>query len=346
MAISVSVEPDGGNPREASAIWRLGDGHFRVRPFSEDGDDNYKFALNVRVTNTGAEAAPVTLDVDWADVRYMVSRQHAHVGSGDDWTFVPAQVAGTVATVTGVVPPRESWIGLSPPYGLARHQQFAGQLAGLGYEQQRIGETGQGRPVETYSIGNGPAVLLVIARVHPYETAASWCAEGLLEWLAADGSPQARLRQQYRIVTLPMPNPDGVILGMCKRTSEQGVDLSHEAMTGHDATTAVFVGLLDATRPAALLDIHGWMHADEDGLDQFDAALGERFTAAADSEPVFRDNRWKHNLERVRAGSPRQYCRERYGTVPLAVSYRWPGRDVAAMREIGAATLRCFVAAL
>jgi hypothetical protein len=143
-----------------------------------------------------------------------------------------------------------------------------------------------------------------------------------------------------------MPNPDGVTLGLCKRTAEQGVDLSHEAMTGHDASTAAFVGLLDATRPAALLDIHGWMHWDEDGLDLFDTALGERFVAAAEREPSLQGNRWKHNLEREREGSPRRYCRQRYGTVPLAVSYRWPGRDLAAMRAIGAATLRCFLAAL
>lgn len=342
----VETTDDGGNPRDPAAIQRLGDGHYRVVPFSEDGDGNYKFALYVRVRNDGRADAPLTLEVDWGEQRYMVSRNFVHVRRGDNWEYQTVEADGSVARLRCMLPPGESAVGLSPAYGLADHTAFLAQLAPLPFQCQEVGRSTQGRAIETFAAGSGADRLLVMLRVHPYETAASFCAEGLLRWLAEASAEQERLLRRYSVVVLPMPNPDGVAMGLCKRTGLGGADLSHEAAQSDDASARVLMQLIDDLRPSAFLDIHGWMHFDEDGLHHFDDDLATRFQEATAAEPALAGNRWKAYLERPSAGSPRWHAAERFGSVPLSVSYRWPGRTVDQMRAIGAATLRAFAAAL
>ncbi|MGI8915721.1 MAG: M14 family zinc carboxypeptidase [Chloroflexota bacterium] len=345
--ITVEAVEDGGNPRDPAAIQRLGDAaHFRIVPFSEDGDANYKFALHVLARNTGPSPAPLTLEIDWGDQAYMVSRGFLHVRRAGRWEFLPVMVDGSLGRLMIVLPPGESAIGLSPAYGLADRAAFLAQPALTSVRRDVIGYSEQGRPIESFSFGTGPRRLLVTARFHPYETAASWCIEGLLSWLTARSEAQEQLLRQTSVDVVPMPNPDGVVLGLCKRTGLGGTDLSHEAGKSDDATARVLLDLLDTLRPAAFLDIHGWMHFDEDGLHHYDDGLAARFQHAAAGDQALIGNRWKAYLERPCAGSPLWYSTQRYGTLALAVSYRWPGRTLAQMQAIGTGTLRAFTAAI
>lgn len=128
MSVRVELMEDGGNPQDPSAIERLGEGHYRVFPYSEDGDGNYKFACNVRLVNEDSVPQPLTLEVDWADAQYMNARRFLYLGAGDHWQFVPADISGTVATVSHSVPPGVSYAGQSPAYALADYEAFAARL--------------------------------------------------------------------------------------------------------------------------------------------------------------------------------------------------------------------------
>ena len=344
--IVVETVEDGGNPREPAAIRRLGDAHYRVVPLSEDGDANYKFALHVVARNDRLSPATLTLEVDWGDRDYMVSRRFVHFRLGVSWVYLPVEVDGSVGRLRVELPPGESAIGLSPAYGLGDHAAFVKQIAAAPCRPEVIGLSAQGRPIESFSFGSGPRQVLIAARFHPYETAASYCIEGLMGWLASPGEEQEQFLQQASVVIVPIPNPDGVAMGLCKRTGLAGTDLSHEAVGSADAAARTLLHLLDTLRPAAFLDIHGWMHFDEDGLHSTDASLAARFQQAAGSQEELADNRWKSYLERPSAGSPLYYSTERFGTLALAVSYRWPGRTPEQMRAIGGATLRAFTAAV
>ena len=94
MSVEVDCGYEGANPSRPDAIERIGENHFRVYPYSEDGDGNYKFALSVRATNRAGGPEAVTLDVDWQDEEYIADRAFAHIGDGDDWRFVPAVIDG------------------------------------------------------------------------------------------------------------------------------------------------------------------------------------------------------------------------------------------------------------
>jgi hypothetical protein len=348
MTMTVEGRFDGGNPQDPRDIQQVAQGHFQVRPFSEDGDANYKFALHVRVTNGAAAPDLLALDVEWDDLAYMGARTFVHVGHAGQWEYVPAEVDGSTMRVRREIAPGVTEIGLSPAYGLAEYQACAAQLPALGFERQVLGRSARGHEIEAFHLGTGSRRLLITARAHPYETAASYCVEGLLTWLGAAGAEQDRLRSAYRLVVVPLLNPDGVSLGLCKRTGLSGVDLSHEGARGGEATAAALMRAVEEVRPEGYLDIHGWMHGDEDGLHYTDDGLEARFEAAVAGHPLFAGNVWKgmRTVPREDDGSPQHACAQRYGTAVLAVSYRWPGRGVEQMRQLGAPTLQAFCTAM
>ncbi|MGI6209071.1 MAG: M14 family zinc carboxypeptidase [Anaerolineae bacterium] len=346
MSLELDGSYKGANPSDPARIHQLGPNRFRVHPYSEDGDGNYKFALSVRVINHAPEPQPLSLEVDWEDLQYMGARRFFHVGRGDDWQFLPAEVEGTVARVRYDAPPGTSYVGLCPSYFLGDYEVFAARLPQLGYERRVAGHSEQGRDIEAFSLGQGPTPVLVTGRFHPYETASSFCLEGLMEWLA---SPAGReLRERFTFTIVPMMNPDGVSLGLCKRTSQGGVDLEHEGAYGGDSTARALLDLMEEVAPAGFLDIHGWMHFDEDGAFYLDKGLVERFQRELESSPVFAGNRLKtiDVSGQPYPGWPQTYCARRYGAHALEVSYRWPSRTVAMMRATGGPTLLAFCRAL
>ena len=348
MTIRVEAGFDGANPHEPRAIQQVADDHFRVYPFSEDGDGNYKFGLNVRAVNDAPIPAPFLLEVEWADLEYMGARGFVFAGGGDDWTFIPARVAGSVATVRAQIAPGATHFGLSPAYGLGDYETYADGLPRLGYRRREIGRSDQGRPIDAFDLGTGSRNMLIVGRYHPYETAASFCLEGLLTWLAAPGREQAKLVEGFHFTVVPMPNPDGVFMGLCKRTGLKGSDLSHEGARGEDAPSRALLALMDELRPNAMLDIHGWMHLDDDGLNYTGAGYRDRFVALQSAHPLLKGNVWLGEQigDAPSEGSLAQHLRHRFGTEELVPSFRWIGRTASEMREIGAATLRAACAAL
>ena len=64
---------------------------------------------------------------------------------------------------------------------------------------------------------------------------------------------------------LPMPNPDGVVLGLNQRTGPDGVNMSYASDTDEPEVKAL-LGLVEKTRPALWADIHAWPHEGDDGM--------------------------------------------------------------------------------
>ncbi len=68
-------------------------------------------------------------------------------------------------------------------------------------------------------------VVVLSARVHPSEPAASWCMEGVVDFLTGDSNEAKALRSRLVFKLVPMLNPDGVVLGYT-RCNLSGVDLN------------------------------------------------------------------------------------------------------------------------
>lgn len=67
--------------------------------------------------------------------------------------------------------------------------------------------------------------VILSARVHPGETAASWIMKGSIDFLVSDHPSAVHLRENYVFKIVPMLNPDGVIVGNY-RCSLAGQDLN------------------------------------------------------------------------------------------------------------------------
>jgi hypothetical protein len=341
--IQVHTNFEGANPRDAAAVEQTGESAFVIRPYSEDGDDNYKFSLLVRVSNDATRWAPLDLTIDWADPVYMSCRDYVLLGRGDRWRYFPAKIDGGLGRAEVIVPPGRHELALHPTYGLDRLRTWARRAErDKTLELCELGRTRQGRPILAWELGGAPQNvrhrLAVMARAHPYETGGSFAAEGALRQFAKTVDASAPADWHASVVLIA--NPDGVADGLCKRTARGGADPSHVGPDCGDPTVVVLHQWLDELRPTLMLDFHSWMYRYEDGMTYTDDALSRQFRERLETSRDL-DRAWKlsDHTGPAKMPAPWHHCRDRFGTRSLVLSFGWYGRTVPHMRRIGAAVM-------
>ena len=334
---------EGANPRMPGDVEKLASNHFLVRPWSEDGDGNYKFNLNIKAINDTDSPEPLDLQIDWADLEYMGDRDYVFLGKGEQWEFCSAQIAGSISTVQLTIPPGEWFIALHPIYDLESFQKDRRRAVSMGMEERIVGVSQGGRDIVALSCGrSGNPVVLVVSRFHPYETAGSWCISEILRLLGEEIQNHGSMIDKFRFVIVPMPNPDGVASGCCKRSQRGGYDLPHEGAVPGDMAGEALAKLMSDAKPSAYLDIHGWMHRNHDGMGWSHDAEHDAFVEILASDPVF-NKKWRGGSWAKKPFQPGDFMMRAfhdYGAVSFIVSPSWFGRDVSDMRHFGWAMLR------
>ncbi len=360
MELEIVGGYEGSNPQSPERIERLGEDSVRVSPESEDGDSNYKFAFEVTVRNHAQTAHSLNLDVDWQErlqvgTMYMPCRASIFVRHGGSaWQEIRGRLDEDHVHFRLDVPPGTSRVGLHPSFGWRELEAFfeqAGALAGA--RRVSFGQTAEGRPLEVVvlpGLEREEACLLGIGRLHPYESAGSYCIWGILDLLA--GARGGTLRKGRTFVLVPVANPDGVAHGLCKRTAWGGVNLSAEGNESNDPTACALRGLIagvgGASQRPVLLDAHGWMNW-EDGLWVYRAGL-ERAILGQLGEDLF-PHGWRTYVRDVAATGPstgdlRRFAALDMGMETVVISVPWFGRSPARMRRIGAAVTEAVLRAL
>lgn len=340
---------EGANPPAPGGIERTAEAQFIVRPWSEDGDGNYKFRLNVVIVNDGAASQEVDFRVAWGDEEYMRARTYVLLGRGPSWRTIEAAVEGDTTHATLIVPPGEWYLGLTPAYDLPMAAEDLARAAAGGLREQVYGRSYYGRDLYALSAGpdDAPAILIV-SRCHSYETAGSYCAAGVLELLAEDLACAGPLTSAFRFVVAPMPNPDGVALGCCKRTRPEGVNLPGQGYGTDDPAALALASLLHETAPIAYVDLHGWMHQQEDWIIYSDQRVFEALRPTFDA-PVF-DKSLRLNYtgddSRPRPGSFSAHAREALGAITLTPDISFYRRQPEQRRQIGRTILAGLCGAL
>ena len=144
---------EGANPRRSGDIEQPAPGRVLIRPWSEDGDGNYKFCLNVKAINEGGAPERLTLQLDWDDIEYMDPRDYVLLGRGEDWQFLQGRCEGMVTTVDLEVPPGEWYLGLHPVYDLAMLEADRRRAVAAGLTERVIGKSRAGREISALSAG-------------------------------------------------------------------------------------------------------------------------------------------------------------------------------------------------
>jgi murein tripeptide amidase MpaA len=143
------------------------------------------------------------------------------------------------------------------PFSSERHAALIEHARGLA-RVESIGHSVQGRPIDVVTAGDGELVLWVIARQHPGETMAEWCAEGLLGKLLSDDPLAVALRERATIHVVSNMNPDGSALGNL-RANAAGINLNRMWLEPTEESPEVRAvrARMEETSVDLFLDIHG-----------------------------------------------------------------------------------------
>ncbi|MBE1287262.1 MAG: hypothetical protein GJ671_06020 [Alteromonadaceae bacterium] len=204
----------------------------------------------------------------------------------EEWFRVDTSFDGDTLTID-VTPEHDvMYFAYFAPYSYERHMDLiASAQTGFECRHELLGRTLDGRDMDLLVIGDEQSdtpklKFWVIARQHPGESMAQWCAEGLLSRLLDDSDGVARDLLEYVVFyVVPNMNPDGSVRGHL-RTNAAGVNLNREwESPSMEQSPEVFLvrNKMDEVGVDLFLDMHG------------DEALPYNFVAGCEGNPNYNE---------------------------------------------------------
>lgn len=344
---------DGGNPKDPKRIIQTGLNSFEIFPFSEDNDPNYKFRLDIKAVNRSSSEHHVDLHIDWQESRFNHLRNYVYLKNNSDGEWSRLTLAAGTADTSGRIglKPGESHITLNPKYDYADYIDLVSRVPQKGcLVKELLGRTPEKREIWTLKTRNSGDVakkrIMLVARIHPYETAGSYCTEGIVDHFLNSGkSTKYTWTRNCEVCIIPMANPDGVYNGLCKLTRLKGTDFS-KIIDFEDPITLLVKKAIDNFKPDIYCEFHNWMLPELDGIYYLSRLQAWRFKKNIPSQKRFQ-KRWrvfvKNGLFATEAHGFKKYCREKYGSISMCVEYPWYLRDTTDMKVIGVQTLNSLV---
>jgi Zinc carboxypeptidase len=124
-------------------------------------------------------------------------------------------------------------------------------------EVRSAGRSGEGRELLYATVGHGPDVFWLQARIHGNELHSTEAVLQILKYLAASGDPVAtRIRQQLTVMVIPMYNPDGAEANIRQSTTPLQLDLNRDWELFRQPESRAWYALWEQTHPRLALDLH------------------------------------------------------------------------------------------
>jgi hypothetical protein len=124
-------------------------------------------------------------------------------------------------------------------------------------EVASTGLSGEGRELLYATVGDGPDVFWLQARIHGNELHSTEAVLQVLKYLASSGSAEARLiREQLTVVVIPMYNPDGATANIRQSTTPFRIDLNRDWELFRQPESRAFYELWETLRPRLAMDLH------------------------------------------------------------------------------------------
>lgn len=235
-------------------LWREGDTMFvaRIRPENTPINNSPWYAF--KVWSAKPRTVPVQLRYDDHRHRYWPKvRLRDGAWMPLDSAAVAVDTMANTATLRLAVGPDTLWVAGQKLITSAELDRWQDSLAALPQvSRQPIGTSRLGRALHMLTITDDPAPsldvaseaaptarphVLLIGRQHPPEVTGTLAMLRFVEELAGD-SPLARaFRQRFRVLAVPLVNPDGVDLGHW-RHNVGGVDLNRDWVAFRQPETA------------------------------------------------------------------------------------------------------------
>ena len=119
------------------------------------------------------------------------------------------------------------------------------------------GLSGEGRELLYATVGHGPDVFWLQARIHGNELHSTEAVLQVLKYLASScGAEAVRIREQLTVIVIPMYNPDGATANIRQSTTPFQLDLNRDWELFRQPESRAFYELWEETRPRLALDLH------------------------------------------------------------------------------------------
>lgn len=154
---------------------------------------------------------------------------------GGEWQLLPDEAQTLSADratfeFTVEIPAEGLEVAAQPILNVADSQYWSGQLAeSHGLQTHELLRTGLGLSLNLYDSAtpNSNGMILLLGRQHPPELTGAYAYQDFVERLFEGDELAQQFRQNYRLVLVPMVNPDGVELGHW-RMNRGGMDLNRD----------------------------------------------------------------------------------------------------------------------
>ena len=149
-------------------------------------------------------------------------------------------------------------LGSVPSYAeLVRALQSIQASSQGAVEVASAGLSGEGRELLYATVGSGPDVFWLQARIHGNELHSTEAVLQVLRYLASSGSAEARrIREQLTVIVIPMYNPDGATANIRQSTTPLRIDLNRDWELFQQPESIAFYQLWEETKPRLALDLH------------------------------------------------------------------------------------------
>ncbi len=183
-----------------------------------------------RIARNTATTAEIVLRYDGGHHRYIPKVSY----NGDEWealdeSSVEEKRRGRIATIRLPLNSESVYVSAQelklPHHVEAWTHRMAEETSASMFV---LGESAQGRPIHVLDASNEQRdVLMITGRQHPPEVSGSFAFEAFAETVFGDSDLATRFRERFRIVAIPLLNPDGVVAGNWRHNSG-GVDLNRD----------------------------------------------------------------------------------------------------------------------
>jgi hypothetical protein len=124
-------------------------------------------------------------------------------------------------------------------------------------EVASAGRSGEGRELLYATVGDGPDVFWLQARIHGNELHSTEAVLQILRYLGSSGSAEARrIRSALTVIVIPMYNPDGATANIRGSTTPFQIDLNRDWELFRQPESRAFYELWEELRPRLALDLH------------------------------------------------------------------------------------------
>lgn len=357
---------DGACPHSDAGVTLRSNGLYEIRPSWRTtlgiGEESLGGGsrFSIKIENLCESEQRFECYINWQDKDKVRLKYHDWItvllAGNTEWETVDTVLKDQGVMLDMFLPPGISHIAQSPHYSYQNASMFLEARADLqGVFFSSIGRSKEGREIPLLLVDIGEKRLkldvIIIARNHAYESAGSFCMEGILDYLLSECP--LNLLEKCRIHLLPMTNPDGVYNGLSRLTAPQGADLNR-CVEQNDSAWWALKNYIDLIRPSRLLNLHNWMDKEKDGLlaNTFqDAEEFRRLMPDMHKDKYYWQLEWtelflqQHSFESCpeEFKSWKDYTFEKFGTLAITLELPWFNRTTARMREIGKQALITFL---